>query len=94
MEDDRDREAGPNQPTRLPECIRVQKGDPIRPRGDPDSKRYRIAVWRRMAVEDAAKKVIIRRVHDILPNHIAGGMDATEGTYVWDHIQRGCSGGE
>jgi hypothetical protein len=47
-----------------------------------------------MAVEDAAKKVIVRRVHDILPNHIAGGMDATEGTYVWDHIQRGCSGGE
>jgi hypothetical protein len=47
-----------------------------------------------MAVEDAVKKTIIRRVHDILPNHVAGGMDATEGTYVWDHIQRGCSGGE
>ncbi len=47
-----------------------------------------------MAVEDAAKKIIVRRIHDILPNHIAGGMDATEGTYVWDHVQRGCSGGE
>jgi len=47
-----------------------------------------------MAVEDIAKKIIVRRVHDILPNHIAGGMDATEGTYVWNHIQRGCSGGE
>jgi hypothetical protein len=54
----------------------------------------RIAVWRRMAIEDAVKKTIKRRVHDILPNHVAGGMDATEGTYVWDHIQRGCSGGE
>jgi hypothetical protein len=47
-----------------------------------------------MAIEDAAKKIIIRKAHDILPNHVAGGMDATEGTYVWDHIQRGCSGGE
>jgi hypothetical protein len=54
----------------------------------------RIAVWRRIAVEDAVKKIIIRRAHDILPNRVAGGMDATEGTYVWDHIQRGCSGGE
>ena len=54
----------------------------------------RIAVWKRMATEDAAKKIIRRRAHDILPNHIAGGMDASEGTYVWDHIQRGCSGGE
>ena len=36
----------------------------------------------------------MRRVHDILPNYIAGGMDATEGTYVWGHIERGCSGGD
>ena len=54
----------------------------------------RIAVWKRMATEDAIKKIIIRKAHDILPSHLAGGMDASEGTYVWDHIQRGCSGGE
>jgi len=54
----------------------------------------RIAVWKRMATEDAFKKIIIRKAHDILPSHLAGGMDASEGTYVWDHIQRGCSGGE
>jgi hypothetical protein len=47
-----------------------------------------------VANEDAVKKVIMRGAHDILPNHVVGGMDATEGTYVWDHIQRGCSGGE
>jgi hypothetical protein len=50
----------------------------------------RIAVWRRVAVKNVVRKIIVRRVHDILPNYIAGGMDATEGTYVWDHIKRGC----
>ncbi len=50
----------------------------------------RIAVWRRVAVENIAKKIIVRGVHDIIPNYVAGGMDATEGTYVWDHIMRGC----
>jgi hypothetical protein len=54
----------------------------------------RIAVWRRMAVENTAKKIIVRWAHDILPNYMAGGMDATEGTYVWDHIKRGCPGEE
>jgi hypothetical protein len=54
----------------------------------------RIAVWRRVAVENMAKKIIVRRAHDILPNYIAGGMDATEGTYVWDHIRRSCPGEE
>jgi hypothetical protein len=43
-----------------------------------------------MAVENIAKKIIVRGVHDIIPNYVAGGMDATEGTYVWDHIRRGC----
>jgi hypothetical protein len=42
-----------------------------------------------MAVENIAKKIIVRGVHDIIPNYVAGGMDAT-GTYVWDHIRRGC----
>ncbi len=54
----------------------------------------RIAVWRRVAVENIAKKIIVRGVHDIIPNYVAGGMDATEGTYVWDHIRRSCPGEE
>ncbi len=43
-----------------------------------------------MAIENVAKRVIVRGAHDIIPNYVAGGMDATEGTYVWDHIRRGC----
>jgi len=78
--------------TQGPGSARRSSGGPGRPHIQLTVKR--IAVWRRMAIEDAAEKIIVRRAHDILPNHIAGGMDATEGTYVWDHIQRGCSGGE
>jgi hypothetical protein len=40
----------------------------------------RIAIWRRVAVENIARKVIVRGVHDIIPNYVAGGMDAIEGT--------------
>ncbi len=43
-----------------------------------------------MATEDIAKKVIVKGIHDIIPNYAAGGMDATEGTYVWNHAMRGC----
>jgi hypothetical protein len=50
----------------------------------------RIAVWRRVAIENIAKKVIVKGTHDVIPNYVAGGMDATEGTYVWDHIMRSC----
>ena len=50
----------------------------------------RIAVWRRMAIENIATRVIVKGAHDIIPNHVAGGMDATDGTYVWNHIRRGC----
>jgi hypothetical protein len=80
-------------------CSPQGQGSAQRSSGGPERPHIqltvkRIAVWRRMATEDAVKKTIKRRVHDILPNHVAGGMDATEGTYVWDHIQRGCSGGD
>jgi hypothetical protein len=54
----------------------------------------RVAIWRRIAVENIVKKAIVRGVHDIIPNYVAGGMDATEGTYVWDHIRRSCPGEE
>ncbi len=50
----------------------------------------RIVVWRRMATESIAKKVIVKGIHDSIPNYVAGGMDATEGTYVWNHTKRSC----
>ena len=59
---------------------RRSSGGPGRPHIQLTIKR--IAVWKRMAVEDAVKKIIIRGAHDILPSHVVGGMDAAEGTYV------------
>jgi hypothetical protein len=50
----------------------------------------RIAVWRRVATESITKKVIVKGVHDSIPNYVAGGMDAIEGTYVWNYITRNC----
>jgi hypothetical protein len=50
----------------------------------------RIAVWKRVATESITKKVIVKGVHDIIPNYVAGGMDATEGTYVWNYTMRNC----
>ncbi len=32
----------------------------------------------------------MRGVNDVTPNYIAGGMDATEGTYVWNYTVRNC----
>jgi hypothetical protein len=43
-----------------------------------------------MATESIAKKVIVKGIHDSIPNYVAGGMDATEGTYVWNHTMRSC----
>jgi hypothetical protein len=43
-----------------------------------------------MATESITKKVIVKGVHDIIPNYVAGGMDATEGTYVWNYTTRNC----
>jgi hypothetical protein len=42
----------------------------------------RIAVWKRVATESITKKIIVKGINDIIPNYVAGGMDATEGTYV------------
>ncbi len=50
----------------------------------------RIAVWKRVATESITKKVIVKGVHDVIPNYVAGGMDATEGTYVWNYTMRNC----
>ncbi len=50
----------------------------------------RIVVWKREATESLIRKAITKGVNDIIPNYIAGGMDATEGTYVWNYTVRNC----
>ncbi len=50
----------------------------------------RIAVWRRMATESITKKIIVKGRNNIIPNYVAGGMDATEGTYAWNYTLRNC----
>jgi hypothetical protein len=50
----------------------------------------RIVVWKRMATESITKKTIVKGSNDIIPNYVAGGMDATEGTYVWNYTLRNC----
>jgi hypothetical protein len=50
----------------------------------------RIAVWEREATESLIKKAIMRGVNDAILNYIAGGMDATEGAYVWNYTVRNC----
>jgi hypothetical protein len=50
----------------------------------------RIAVWRRVATESITKEIIVKRAHDSIPNYVAGGMDAIEGTYVWNYTTRSC----
>jgi hypothetical protein len=50
----------------------------------------RIAVWKRMATDSITKKIIVKGSNDIIPNYVAGGMDATEGTYVWNYTLRNC----
>jgi hypothetical protein len=50
----------------------------------------KIAVWKRMATESITKKIIVKGSNDIIPNYVAGGMDATEGTYAWNYTLRNC----
>jgi hypothetical protein len=70
--------------------------DPIRRSSGGSRKAYvqltvrRIVVWQRVATESITKKIIVKGVHDIIPNYIAGGMDAIEGTYVWNYTTRNC----
>jgi hypothetical protein len=45
----------------------------------------RIRVWERAATESLTKKTIAKGSNDIIPNYVAGGMDAIEGTYVWNY---------
>jgi len=50
----------------------------------------KIAVWERAATESIMKKTIAKGNNDIILNYIAGGMDATEGAYVWNYTLRNC----
>jgi hypothetical protein len=50
----------------------------------------RITVWERAATESLTKKTIAKGSNDIIPNYVAGGMDATEGAYVWNYTMRNC----
>jgi hypothetical protein len=50
----------------------------------------RVAVWRRVATESITKKLIVKGAHDSIPNYVAGGMDAIEGTNVWNYTTRNC----
>jgi hypothetical protein len=50
----------------------------------------RIVVWKREATESLIKKAITKGANDVIPNYIAGGMDAAEGAYVWNYTMRNC----
>jgi hypothetical protein len=50
----------------------------------------KIAVWERAATESITKKTIVRGSNDVIPNYVVGGMDATEGAYVWNYTMRNC----
>ncbi len=50
----------------------------------------RIMVWERGATDSLIKKTIARGGNDVIPNYVAGGMDATEGAYVWNYTTRNC----
>jgi hypothetical protein len=50
----------------------------------------KIVVWERAVTESITKKTIVKGSNDAVPNYVAGGMDATEGTYVWNYTMRNC----
>jgi hypothetical protein len=50
----------------------------------------RIMVWEHAATGSLIEKTIARGRNDIIPNYVAGEMDATEGAYVWNYTTRNC----
>jgi hypothetical protein len=48
----------------------------------------RLTVWERAATESLTKKTIAKGNYDIIPNYVAGGMNAIEGAYVWNYTMR------
>ena len=49
-----------------------------------------IAVWRHQATESLIKRTGSLGANNLLPNFVAGRMDALEGTFVWNYTVRGC----
>jgi len=47
-------------------------------------------VWRRQATESLIKRTGALGANNVLPNFVAGRMDALEGTFVWNYTVRGC----
>jgi hypothetical protein len=50
----------------------------------------KIVVWRRQATESLARKTIALGMNDVLQNYVASGIDAAEGTFVWNYTVRSC----
>jgi hypothetical protein len=63
---------------------------PERPKAYARLNVRRIMVWECKATESLIKKAITRGVNNVIPNYIAGGMDAIEGAYVWNYTVRNC----
>ncbi len=47
-------------------------------------------MWRRQATEILIKRKGALGANNVLPNFVAGRMDALEGTFVWNYNVRGC----
>ncbi len=47
-------------------------------------------MWRRQATESLIKRTGELGANNVLPNFVAGRMDALEGTFVWNYTVRGC----
>jgi hypothetical protein len=46
-------------------------------------------------MESLTKRTITLKKNVVIPNYIAGGMDAVEGAFVWNYTKRDCGkGGE
>ena len=68
----------------------IRRGSGVSGKAHVQLTMRKIAVWKRIATESITKKIIVKGSNDIIPNYVAGGMDATEGTYVWNYTLRNC----
>jgi hypothetical protein len=50
----------------------------------------KVVIWRHQATESLIKKMVTLGANNVLPNFVAGGMDAAEGTLVWNYTVRSC----
>jgi hypothetical protein len=68
----------------------IRRGSGVSGKAHVQLTMRKIAVWKRIATESITKKIIVRGSNDIIPSYVAGGMDATEGTYAWNYTLRNC----